>query len=289
MSRAAVPTRFAAALESVDGTHDAWRPALAVVALLAAAVPFALRVARNVPGSPLASLAGGHEAAVVVGTLGPALAALGFALATTDRVERVALLGLAVFAPLALVADAAYAPAAAGVVLSGAVVAWRRLARARPTRVVPLLGRPLLAALAVAALIVALAASVGVASPAGRQVGTLLTLAAAVAAGLAVDARALDWALGIALAGVVHAAGASMPYVAGAIALVGGGAVGASLGTLSAGLGALAAATVATARRRALVPACGALLLCVAAVPVTVSRALAAALGVALLLGGEAT
>lgn len=287
MSRAAVPTRFAAALESADGTHEAWRPALAVVALLAAAAPFGLRVARNVPGSPLASFAGGHEAAVVVGTLGPALAALGVALSTPDRVERVALLGLAVFAPLALVADAAYAPAAAGVALSGAVVAWRRLARARPARTVPRLGRPLLAGLAVAALVVALAASVGVASPVGRQAGTLLTLAAAVAAGLAADARAVDWALGIALAGVVHAAGASMPYVAGAVALVGGGAVGAPLSALSAGVGGLAAATVATARRRALVPACGALLLCVAAVPVTVSRALAAALGVAFLLGGE--
>ncbi|WP_435101415.1 hypothetical protein [Halarchaeum sp. P4] len=271
---------------TATGRRD-WRPALAALALLAAAVPFARRLVVNLPGTVVPGLASAYGASVTVAVLGPALAAAGLALGTTDRVERVSLVALAVFAPLTLAADAAYLPAAGIVTLAGGVAVWRRLTRVESTGL-RRVGRALLGVAAVAAIGCSLAAAVGLAPASVRQTGTVLALGAAVATGVAADADMLDWSAGALAASLAYALGTSAPYVTGAVALVVGGVVGASLPLLVAALGGVTAATVASVRQRAVGPACGALLVLVAGAPVTVPRALAAVLGVVVVLGGVA-
>ncbi|MFB6123027.1 MAG: hypothetical protein ABEJ78_06180 [Haloferacaceae archaeon] len=287
MSDAAVRPRTTRDTSAAVG-GDGWRRrTLAAVALLAAAVPFSLRLGRNVPGTAVASLPGSYDAAVVATTLALALVAVGLAVGTPDRVERVALSSLAAFAPLAFAADAAYLPAAGAVTAAGGVVAWRRLARETPDRARIRTARLLFGGAAVAGVGCSLGATTGLVPVVGRRVGTLLALLAAAAAGVAVGVRAVDWAAGAVTASLVYLAGTTAPYVAGAVALVAGGVVGASLPLLAAGVGGLAAASVGSLRRGSFVPACGALVVLVGGVPVTVSRALAVVLGVAFVLGGD--
>lgn len=264
-----------------------WHVALAALTLLVAAVPFGLRLLRNVPGTNLAAATAVYETVVLAATLGPALAAVALAVTVVDLVERVSLLTLAVFSPLALLADAAYLPAAAAVTVAGGVVAWRRLDRGETIHSLPWAGRYLLAGATTAAVGGSLAATVGLAPVVVHQSGTMLALVAAVAVALATDSRRIDWAAGALAASLVYAAGTTAPYVTGAVALVVGGAVGVSLPLLAAGIGGIVAASVTSLRRGAFVPACGALMLLVGGVPVTVPRALVVTLGVAFVLGGE--
>lgn len=290
MSDTSLRTRaFGETRRSITVGERRRRAILAVLAFGTAAIPFVLRLVLNAPGSTLAAFADSYESAVLAATVVPALAAGGLAVETADPIERVALLGIAVFGPLVLVADAAYVPAAVAVTVAGGVVAWRRLDHRDVDATVPRVGGWLLAGTAVAAVGASLAATVGFAPMAVRQAGSVLALVAALATAMAVNARTDDWAVGAVAASLVYAAGTFAPYVTGAVALVAGGAVGSSLPLLAAGIGSVTAATVASIRRRDLIPTCGALLVLVAGVPVTVPRALAVLLGVAFLLGGEQT
>jgi alanine dehydrogenase len=96
-----------------------------------------------------------------------------------------------------------------------------------------------------------------------------------------------DWVLGGLAAGLLVAAGVSAPFLTAAVALVGGGVVGTNLLVMAVGFCGLVTTASATARTRRLPAFCGVALLVVAGVPATLPRALAAVVGLLLILSAH--
>lgn len=251
------------------------------LALLAAAAPFVTRVAIN------ARTTVGPAAATWTGLLsafalaGPAVAAGVLAVTTTVDAERVGLAFVAAFGLLALASPAAAVPAAAAVVGGGGVAVaarWRALpGRHVDWRAVPVLG-------IVVGVALSLGAAMGLAPAVARPPGAHLSMLGVAATPALLGHGRRDWALGGAVAGLLVAAGVMAPFVTGAVTLISGGVVAVSLPVMAAGLAGLVTTASAGIRTRHAPAALGAGLLLVAGVPATLPRAMAAVLGVLLLV-----
>lgn len=250
-----------------------------VLALVGAAT--ALRVANNAPGplpprlesaQAVLATAGGTAVAALVVLLG---------LAHDDERARAGLAFAGVFAVLGLHVPSAAVPAVVGVVGGAALVVVALPAAGTPHRTTVVAG------VVWAGLALSLASATGVVAPALRPTASTVALAALAALALVVPTDWRAWVAAGAAAVAVLWLGASAPFVTGAVVLVGAGVVGAPLVAVAAGAGGGAGAlagAVSSGRPRAAL-AVG--LVVVAAVPATVPRALAAAAGLALLVGGE--
>jgi hypothetical protein len=265
--------------------------ALAFVPIAAAA---AYRVAHNAPGSlpgPFAELAAPLLPFAVVG---PAVAGLLLASVADRPVQRVGLAFAGGFGLVAL-APSAWYPATAGVVCGGAsavgslaVGAWRDDRSARQNRPTPA-RYATVAGVLVAAAMASLAATAGVAPATLRPLGSSAALLGVGLAPLLTGTDGSSLAVGAVAGGLSFAAVASLPYVAGAVLLVGGGVVGAPVALVVLAVAGGAAALAATLRRGRYDRACGAGLLLVAGVPATPPQALSVLLALVLLApGGDA-
>lgn len=257
------------------------RPLLAGLALLAAAAPFLSRVLVNarVAGAP--ALATRLDLLSAGALAVPAVAAGALAATTTDDAERVGLAVVAAFGLVALASPAAAIPAATGVVAGGAVAVGARW-RALPAREVGWRAAPVGAVLAGVAL--SLSAAMELAPAGVRPVGAHLAMVGAAATPALLAPRHRDWALGGAVAGLLVAVGTLAPFLTGAVTLIGGGVVAVSLPVMAAGLAGLVTTASAGLRTRHAPAVVGAGLLLVAGVPATIPRALAAVLGVLVLV-----
>jgi hypothetical protein len=283
---------------SVPSVARRWLPAIdagsrrrvtVAASSLAAAALTAIFVARLAVNAPLTIpggvAVGGQQVGVAPGPLAAlatglaALAAVTIGATRTDPVVGVGLLFVGVFGGLALVSRGAATPAAVAVTAgTGTVALARRRTLGR--------ARSLATAVLVAALALALASGVG-------DWTALRPLASSFALGgvtltplfAATDAESL---IGGALAlVVVLGAGLSLPFVTGAVTLVGGGVVGVGLPLVALAVaGAVTAASAAIRTHRWTLLA-GVVLVALAGVPASLPRAVPFALGVAVLVTRE--
>ncbi|MCU4716952.1 phosphate ABC transporter permease [Halapricum hydrolyticum] len=240
-----------------------------------------LLVARVALNANLASgVAGSMGTLQLLATLGPALGALVVATATDDAPERIGLAFVGVFGLLAAIVPAATTAAVVAVVAGGSLAVarrWRQVDRSLDWHALPVVAL-------VSAVAVSLAAGIGVASATLWPIGTNLALLGAAATPALLGHGRTDWAFGGLVAAVLVAIGLSAPFVTGAVTLIGGGVVGASLLVLAVGLAGLTTTASAAARTRHWHALLGAGLLFAAGVPASLPRALAVVLGVLLLV-----
>ena len=264
--------------------------ALAFVPMAAAT---AYRVAHNAPGSlpgPLTELA---VPLLPFAVVGPALAGLLLASVVDRPVQRVGLAFAGGFGLVAL-APGAWYPATAGVVCGGAsavgflaVGAWRDDRSARQNRPNPA-RYAAVAGVLVAAVLASLAATAGVAPATLRPLGSSAALLGVGLAPFVIGTDGSSLAVGVVAGGLSFAAVTSLPYVAGAVLLVGGGVVGAPVALVVLAAAGGTAALAATLRRGRYDRACGAGLLLAAGVPATPPQALSVLIALVLLApGGE--
>lgn len=245
------------------------------VVAVALGVRFVASVAVNAPGGPSA-VPTGLLGAGVTGLAG--LAAVAVGASEDDALVGIGPLFVGVFGLLAAFVDSVAVPAAVAVVAGTAVLAFA--AREDLST-----ARALAAALLVAALGVSLAGGLGPASlrPAGSTLALLAVATTPVFA--ATDARALVG--GAAAFGVVLGFGLARPFVTGAVTLVGGGVVGASLPVVALAVAGAVTTASAALRTRRLPLLAGVALLALAGVPAELSRAVPFALGIVVLLAQE--
>jgi len=257
------------------------RTVVGALTLLAAGAPFLSRVLINARTAVGPSLAARMDLLAVGAIAGPAFAAGVLATTTAIETERVGLVFVAAFGGLALLSPAVAVPAAAAIVGGGALAVsarWRALPeRGTNWRVAPVVGVLLGTALS-------LNAAMGLAPAIARLAGAHLAMLGAAATPALLGHGNRDWALGGVVAGLLVAFGVVAPFVTGAVSLIGGGLVGVSLPVMAAGLAGLVTTTSAGIRTRRLPAALGAGLLLVAGVPGTLPRAMAAVLGLLLLI-----
>jgi hypothetical protein len=245
----------------------------AVVGVAAVAV-VAQALAATVVNAPVGP-SGVGTALFALPTAVAAVAAVGVALTADDPAVGVGLLFVGVFGLLSLLSGTVALPAA--VAVTGGTVA------------VAVAGRRSLSPVSAGALGVLLVAlTVGLASGVGDVVAlrpvasTLALVGVAVTPVFAATTGRTALAGGLA-AGAVLAVGLARPFLTGAVTLVGGGVVGASLPVVAlAAAGAVTTASAASRRREWLLLG-GVALLAFAGVPATLDRAVAFALGVATL------
>jgi hypothetical protein len=252
-----------------------------LLALLAAGAPFLSRVLINARTAVGPSLATRMDLLAVGAMAGPAVAAGVLATTTAVETERVGLVFVAAFGGLALLSPAVAVPAAAAIVGGGALAVsarWRALPeRGTNWRVAPVVGVLLGTA-------VSLSAAMGLAPTVARPAGAHLAMLGAAATPALLGHGNRDWALGGLVAGLLVAFGVVAPFVTGAVSLIGGGIIAVSLPVMAAGLAGLVT-TISAGIRTGRTPATiGAGLLLVAGVPGTLPRAMAAVLGLLLLI-----
>jgi hypothetical protein len=259
--------------------------AAGLLALLSVGATTLYRVAHNAPGTLPGGVSDLAAVALPVAVAGPALAGVLLATVVDRPAERVGLAFAGGFGLVALASPTAWLPAAAGTVGGASLVAWsqlRGLGRDASDAVVRQTG---VVAVLAAAVVVSLTATAGVAAGTLRPLGTGLALVGVGATPLLVGSERIDLVTG-ALAGVLtFALATSVPYVAGAVLLVGGGVVGAPLGLVVLAAGGGAAGLTRALRTRDTDAALGVGTLLVAGVPGTLLRALGVVVAVALLVG----
>lgn len=258
-----------------------------VVALVAAGSLLAARVALNARLYP--PVADSMATIQVVATVGPALAALAMATVTLDSVERVGLAFVGAFGLLLTVTPAVAVPATVAVSGGGALAIgrrWQRLDRSRDWHLVPV-------ALVLGGVTVSLIGSLGIAPGTLWPIGSHLALLGLAGTPAILGHGRRDWAFGGLVAALLVAVGSAAPFLTGAVMLIGGGIVGASLVVLAVGICGLVTTASAALRQRHWTALVGAGLLLAGGVPVTIPRAMAVVLGVCLLVetrsGGTAT
>lgn len=251
-----------------------------LIAVIAASGPFLARLAVNGRASAPVNLGTLIPTLTTVALVGPAIAAGVLLASTDDDLTRVGLAFVAVFGLLGALASAVYVPAVVAVLGGGSVVLARRISNRSESvadwRLVP-------AVVVFAGIVLSMLAGLSVV-PEVRSVGSHLAMIGAAATPALLCHGRSDWALGGLLAGLLVAAGLSAPFVTAAVALVGGGVVATSLLVMAVGLCGLVTTASAALRTRRWVALCGAGLLLVAGVPATLPRALAAVLGILLLV-----
>ncbi|QSG13248.1 putative membrane protein [Halapricum desulfuricans] len=243
------------------------------------------RVALNAGLAP--GVAGSMDVFRLAATVGPALGALGIAATTGDPVERIGVAFVGVFGLLSVV-PAATTAAVVAVVAGGSLAAagrWRQVGRPVDWHMLPIV-------LLAGAVGVSLLGGIGVEPTTLRSIGSQLTLLGAAATPALLGHGRADWAFGGLAAAVLVAVGVTAPFVTGAVTLIGGGVVGASLLVLAVGLAGLTTTASAATRTRHWHALLGAGLVFAAGVPASMPRALAVVLGVLLLVeprgGGSA-
>ena len=259
------------------------RSVIALLALLPTAAATLYRVLLNAPGGlpgDLTALGSGTLSLLVVG---PALAAFVFAATVDAAAVRIGLAFVGGFGLLSVVSPAAWLPAAVGVVAGCGLVVGGRVARLASAQFTAL-ATPTVGVVLAAAVVTSLAATAGVAAPTLRPVGSWLALLGLASTPLLSGVDRLGVLAG-AVAGVgTVALATSVPYVAGAVFLVGGGVVGVPLGLVALAVGGGVAAGVVSIRRGRLDRALGVGVLLAAGVPGTLFRAVAVGVAVALLV-----
>ena len=242
------------------------------VAVVAVTARFVAALAVNAPGGPSVGFPSFDATATVAAALA---AVVSGALADRPTVG-IGLLFVGVFGLLSTVSGSAAVPAAAAVAGgTGVVLATTRHRRSTGELVV--------------GTVLTVALSLGLASGVGGVVGLRSVASTVALAGLglvpvfaATDGRAL---IGGGLAfGAVVLVGLSVPFVTGAVTLVGGGVVGASLPVVALAAAGTVATASAAGRTRNWPLLAGVVLLALAGVPATLTRAVPFALGVATLL-----
>ncbi|ELZ80128.1 hypothetical protein KU306_18400 (plasmid) [Haloferax larsenii] len=282
---AAKPTGLVAATANrvERATPKSTRAVAGVLGLLPVAATTLYRVAHNTP----AGLPAGVPEFVALwypfAILGPALA--GFLLATTAETasERVGLTFLGGFGLISLASATAWIPAAVGIAVGGGVVVWSRLARLKTEEDWDEIRRVTPTVLLIVGVGVSLAATVGVAPTTLRPLGTILTLLALGLAPVVTGWDLTSLGAGVGAGLVTLALATSLPYVAGAVLLVGGGVVGAPLGLVAFAVGGGVTGVVFSLRDERVDRALGAALLLVAGVPATLLSAAGVLVAVALL------
>lgn len=243
-------------------------------ATVALAARFVAALLTNVPAAPSATPVGPLTAAATL-LSGAALVAVGLGMETPAA--GVGPLFAGVFGLLAVVAPAAAVPAAAAIAGGTAICAGTRREAIDPVRGVALVA--LLGALA-GSLVVGVA---GVAS-ARPLTSTLSFLALGTLPAFVTTDR---WSLvqaAVAFLAVVGV-GLSLPFVTGAVTLVGTGAVGTALPVVGVAVAGVVTAGSAALRARRWPLVAAIALLGVAGVPVTIPRAVPFALGLVVLVG----
>jgi len=254
------------------------RLAAGVLALVGAGGLLVARIALN--ARIVSGVAASMETIAFAATLGPAVAALAIAAVTDDEIERVGLAFVGTFAVLLTLTMAVFVPAMVAIAGGGALAVgrrWQRLDRARDWHLLPV-------ALLLGAVVVSLLGSIGVEPATLWPIGSHLALLGMAATPALLGHGRGDWAFGGVVAGVLVAVGVSAPFVTGAVTLIGGGVVGASLLVLAVGLCGLVTSASAALRQRHWYGLVGAGLLLAGGVPTTTPRALAVILGVLLLI-----
>jgi hypothetical protein len=255
-------------------------PSVAVGALLVAVVGsrLALSAANNAPGSLAGDLAVGHHLLRTAGPTAIGVLVVGLATVHRDGWVRAGLAVAGVFGLLGLYVPAAALPAAVGV-LGGtlAVVVGARPAGGTATAV----GATLWVGLAAS-----LSSATGIVDPSLRPLASLVVLAGVAALPLVRQPGMPGWIAGGATTAVVVWIGTAAPFVAGAVVLVGFGAVGTPLLAVAVAAGGGVAALGGALSARRWQGALGVGLLVLAGVPATIPDVHAAGAGLALLLGG---
>lgn len=252
--------------------------------LLAVATALPLFLARFVLNAPVTTpfnVGGAYGYLALLAILGPALAAIILGVTTDEDGVGVGLLFVGVFGVLAAISGAAAVPAALAVV-GGGLLAVGTLAEDAGW------GRRVVAALGTTAVAVTLAGALGLSPATLRPVGSHLALVTLAVTPFAVgdDRRLAVWVVGALVGAGVLWIATVRPFVSGAVALVGGGVLGASILLTAIGAAGATTALSSMVRRRQVVPALGVTLLVVAGVPGTILRAVPAILGLVLIVGG---
>lgn len=258
-------------------------PTAAVAALLVSVVGarLALAAANNAPGTLPAELAAAHDLVRTAGPTGIGALVVGLSVVHREGSIRAGLAFAGVFGLLGLHVPAAALPAVLAVVAGTVVVvlgAGRSGASARTVAV----GATLWLGLALS-----LSSATGVADASLRSVGSLVGLVGVAALPLVTRPGRGGWLAGAAAAGLVGWVGTAAPFVSGAVLLAGFGVVGVPLLVVAAAAGGGVAGLAGGLSRERWHGAFGITLLVLAGVPATISAALAAGAGLALLLGGE--
>lgn len=242
-----------------------------------------VRVALNLPMS--LPVAGAYPFAIVIGTVAPALGLLAVGVRSDRPAQRVGLTFAGVFGLLSLVAEPAALPATLALLAAIAGVSAENIHRFWVAR---RYDQDLVAgALALGGLL-SLAAGIGVEPVTLRPLGSRLVLVAVAATPVFVDWDRESLLVGLGVGVAVLAVGLSAPFITGAVSLVVGGVVGASLPLLflaAVGAVSLLWASVRTGRR-SLALAAGVLL--VAGIPATIPRGLGFLAAITLLGGVDA-
>lgn len=268
----------ASASQPRTGTADT---AAGLLALLGVGLLALVRVALNLPAD--LPVAGAYPTALAIATGAPALGLAALALRAEQPVYRVGLLFAGVFGLLTLVAEPAVVPATIAllvVVLGVASLQLRDHVTARR------FDRVLVVATLAAGGVLSLAAGIGVETATLRPVGSRVVLLAIAATPVFVDWDREALAVGVGVGLAVLAVGSGAPFVTGAISLVVGGVVGASLPLLFVGTVGATILLWAGLRTGRTELAIAAGLLLVAGIPATVPRGLAFLTALAL-LGGD--
>lgn len=254
------------------------RLAAGVLALVAASSLLIARIALN--SRLVSGVAASMETVAFAATIGPAVAALAIAAVTDDEIEQIGLAFVGTFAVLLTLTTAVFVPAVVAIAGGGSVAVgrrWQRLDRTRDWHALPV-------ALLLGAVVVSLLGSIGVAPATLWPVGSHLALFGMAATPALLGHSRSDWAFGGVVAGVLVAVGVSAPFVTGAVTLIGGGVVGASLLVLAVGLCGLVTTASAAVRQRHWYALVGTGLVLAGGVPTATPRALALVLGVLLLI-----
>ncbi|SDN10031.1 hypothetical protein SAMN04487949_3367 [Halogranum gelatinilyticum] len=263
------------------------RTAAGLLALLSVAATTLYRVVHNAPGTLPGGVTDLAAVGLPVAVVGPAFGALLLATAADRPVERVGLAFAGSFGLVALASPAAWLPAAVGMVGGVTLVAWsevRELGRSASRTEIRRTG---VVAVLAGSVVVSLAATGGIAAGTFRPLGTVLALVGVGATPLFVGSDRPSLIVGALAAVLTFAVATSVPYVAGAVLLIGGGVVGAPIGlvVLAAGGGVAGLTRAFRTRDTDAVLAVGTLL--ATGVPGTLLRALGVVVAVALLVGSD--
>jgi hypothetical protein len=228
----------------------------------------------------LPAVAGSMGAIRVLAVLGLVVAASMLATVTDDEIERVGLAFVGVFGLLGAL-EPHVATGAVVAITAGGVLAvarrWLRTERGVDWHLLPVVA-------ILGAVGISLLGAVGVEPTTFSTLGSHLFLLGGAATPALLHHSRANWAFGGAVAAVLVAVGLTAPFVTGAVTLVAGGIVGASLLVVAIGLCGLVTTGSAALRQRQWYAAVGVTLLVVGGVPATVPRALAVVLGVLLLV-----
>lgn len=280
MSGSSLVHRWSPLVEHADRAVAVGLTAVAAVALTAR---FTVRLATNAPivvpggvavGSQSVGVAPGPLAAVAMGLA--ALGGVAMGLSESNPAAGVGLLFVGVFGLLALVSRGAAVPAAVAVAGGTGTIAVAKSRQLNPARTVA-------TGVFVAGLVLSLVSGIGDVTALRPTASTVTLLGVALTPSFAAtDAETL---LGGALAFVVVVGVASsMPFVTGAVTLVGGGVVGTSVLVVALAVagGVTTASAAIRTRRWTLLAGVG--LVALAGVPASLPRAVPFALGVGVLV-----